>query len=180
MTQEHRIRELLARLARLDASESWAEELNPAQRAVMDYLARANRFSRSPSHVADFLGSTRGTVSQTLKALSAKGYVSEERSVSDKRVVRFDLTQKGKAVASQSRRLVAGIAGLSATQKADLETILGQTLKALLAQNGGRPFGLCRNCRHFSKTDGRPFCHLLAEPLTVPETDLICHEQESK
>ena len=95
MTQEHRIRELLARLARLDASESWTDDLNPAQRAVMDYLARANRFSRSTSNEADFLGSTRGTDSQTLKALSAKGYVSEERANSDKRVVRYDLTQKG-------------------------------------------------------------------------------------
>jgi predicted transcriptional regulator len=43
--------------------------LNPAQWEALRFLARANRFSRSPAAVADYLASTRGTVSQTLIAL---------------------------------------------------------------------------------------------------------------
>ncbi|MEP2732464.1 MAG: MarR family transcriptional regulator [Ascidiaceihabitans sp.] len=178
MTQELRIRELLTRLARLDATESWSDDVNPAQRSVLDYLTQANRFSRSPSHVADYLGSTRGTVSQTLKSLSAKGYVTERRSSTDKRVVQYQITEKGEALVAQPLRLIGGIEGLDGQQLTSLETTLRQTLRSILDQNDGKPFGLCRDCRHFQKNEGQSFCQLLSEHLTPQETDLICHEQD--
>jgi DNA-binding MarR family transcriptional regulator len=39
-------------------------------------ISRANRFSRTPAAVADYLASTRGTVSRTLASLESKGYLS--------------------------------------------------------------------------------------------------------
>ena len=91
------IRHLLDRLCRLAAAEEWTADLNPSQSAALAYLARANRFSRSPSQVADYLSSTRGTVSQTLKALHRKGYVAEVRSDTDRRSISYDVTRSGLA-----------------------------------------------------------------------------------
>jgi len=71
----HHIRELIERLARVSAADEWADDLNPTQKAALAYLARANQYSRSPSQVAEFLAATRGTVSQTLKALARKGLI---------------------------------------------------------------------------------------------------------
>lgn len=177
MDQTARIPELISRLARLDAGESWAAELNPAQRAALDYLSRANRFSRSPSHVAAYLGSTRGTVSQTLKALAQKGYVEEERCDTDKRVIRFALTARGAEATALPRALADAAAALPPADRTALQAALEQILGRMIAQNGGQPFGLCRACKHFAPDGPGGFCRLLAEPLSPEDTRKICHEQ---
>ena len=64
---------LMDRLSRAMQRAQYAGGLNPAQWEALRYIARANRYSRSPSAVAEYLGATKGTVSQTLKALEHKG-----------------------------------------------------------------------------------------------------------
>jgi DNA-binding MarR family transcriptional regulator len=86
------ISDLIDRLGRLNAAEEWNGPLNPSQFAALSYLARANRFSRAPSHVADYLATTRGTASQTLKALARKELIAESRLEEDKRSIRYDVT----------------------------------------------------------------------------------------
>ncbi|MEM9637687.1 MAG: MarR family transcriptional regulator [Pseudomonadota bacterium] len=175
--QDRLIRELINRLARLDAAAGWEGDLNPSQRAVLDYLGRANRFSRSPSQVAEYLGTTRGTISQTLKSLGQKGYVSEQRSTTDKRAIRFDLTEKGRSECRADRLLSDALAHTSPDLKQALTDGLSDLLTRLVGQNNGKPFGVCKTCRHFSKRPGGGFCNLLSEVLSADETSKICHEQ---
>lgn len=173
------IRELINRLSRLDAASGWDGDLNPTQRAVLTYLGRANRFSRSPSHVAEYLGTTRGTISQSLKSLLQKGYVSEVRSTQDKRAISFSLTTKGDKVAHAGGGLDCIISGLCEEQKQALKTSLMKVLRGLVQQNNGRAFGVCKTCIHFETSRTGGYCKLLSEPLSPEETTLICHEQES-
>jgi len=177
MMQIEQIRSLLNRLARLDAGEGWFDDLNPVQRDALDYLARANRFSRSPSHVADYLQTTRGTMSQTLKALVRKGYLSEKRSTMDKRVVSFTLTDLGQNAVSETNTIDRGLAALSGPDAKNLHKSLAGLLETVLAERGGKSFGICHTCKHFSTKPQGGFCGLLSEPLTELETKQICREQ---
>lgn len=170
------LRDLLHRVARLLASEGWGDDLNPTQRAALAYLVRANRFSRAPSHVADYLAATRGTVSQTLKALRRKGLVEEARSETDRRSVVLEPTEAGRACVGTADALDAALAGLPEAQAAALETGLGDLVSDLLKRRGGRSFGICRTCRHH---EGRPdggHCRLLRVDLAPFETGQLCHE----
>ncbi len=88
-----RLRSLLDRTSRLLQAGHRTGDLNPPQVAALAYLSRANRFSRSPSQVADYLSATRGTVSQTLHALEGKGLIVPVRSDQDRRSLRYDLTE---------------------------------------------------------------------------------------
>lgn len=177
MEQKLRIRELINRIARLDTAQAWEGDLNPTQSAVLEYLDRANRFSRSPSQVADYLGSTRGTISQSLKSLGQKGYVSEQRSQLDKRTISFDLTQKGTDAALASNVIGETIAGMDDEASRGLKVSLETLLVRVLKQNQGRYFGICKNCSHFSAKGRAGYCTLLSEILTQQETNQICHEQ---
>lgn len=177
MTKPQQIRELINRLARLDAAANWDEALNPVQVAALEYLARANRFSRAPSQVADYLGTTRGTMSQTLKALVRKGYVGERRSEIDKRSISFDLTEEGRAVAARRGDLLEAISGLPDAAQAHLSDSLSTLLKRQLRRNNGRQFGICHSCAHHRVTQDGPYCALLSVPLLPQEPDQICHEQ---
>ena len=170
------IRTYIQRLARLDAAEMWDSDLNPAQIAALDYLACANRFSRAPSHVADYLGTTRGTTSQTLKALIRKGYAEEKRSTADRRSITCDLTPKGWQAAARIKSLRATIAGTSATTQKDLQDGLQTVLETALAAHGRRAFGVCARCAYHQTQNGAPFCALLTLPLSPPEAEQICHE----
>lgn len=177
MTQQDHIRDLINRLARMDASEAWVGDLNPSQRSVLDYLSRANRFSRNPSQVADYLGSTRGTVSQTLKSLGKKGYVVEARSDTDKRAIKIDLTIKGRNAILLPNSLALGLGGLPPIERGNLIEALSNLLSGLLRQNDRKPFGICQSCVHFSPRGKNGFCTLLSETLTEREITKICHEQ---
>jgi DNA-binding MarR family transcriptional regulator len=167
--------ELIARLERLARDA----ELNPAQWDALRYLARANRFSRTPAALAEYLGSTRGTVSQTVIALESKGLLAKRPSARDGRSVDLSLTEAG-------RRMLTGdpldaLAGDLArgTDVSALAELLAAGLRAALAQRGGKPFGACRTCRHF-RADGKaaPYrCGLLDEPLSADDAELICVEQ---
>ncbi len=172
------LRPLLDRLFRLSAADAWLGDLTPTQMAALDYLSRANRFSRAPSQVADFLGATRGTVSQTLKTLERKGLVAEHKSKEDKRRIRYDITSSGQTALNGVSQLGSALAELDADQQQALITGLHALLHQLVQTRGSRPFGLCRDCRyHDPSTPQGAFCRLLEVRLEAGEAAQICHEQ---
>jgi DNA-binding MarR family transcriptional regulator len=177
METKDQIRALITRLARLDGVGGWTQDLNPAQRTALEYLTRANRFSRSPSQVADFLGTTRGTASQTLKALMRKGLVREETSDTDKRSISYRVSDAGLARLNEPTLLDRSLDGISQ----DALPVLTETLRALLAAaaslNGAKPFGICDTCRYFRPRNEGGHCGLLKLALLQHETKQICHEQ---
>jgi DNA-binding MarR family transcriptional regulator len=173
------IRQLLDRLCRLAAAEEWTADLNPSQRAALAYLARANRFSRAPSQVAEHLSSTRGTISQTLKALHRKGYVAETRSETDRRSISYDVTKAGLEALRKAALFEEPLARYSARELADLSDSLKLLLHRVLQTRGNRPFGICRECIHHRIRQDTRYCDLLDVKLRETEAEEICFEQVS-
>ena len=179
MTDKLHVRDLINRLARLDSARGWAGNLNPTQLSMLGYLAQANRFSRSPSHVAEYLGTTRGTATQSLKSLLQKGYLTELRSEVDKRVISYELTKTGQLVARTPAPLQTALASLGHEERQVLQRILNSLLLDIITRNKGREFGFCRDCIHHQNRDGAPYCALLTLALTPDEAGQICHEHVS-
>jgi DNA-binding MarR family transcriptional regulator len=176
---------LIDRLERLARSGEQVGDLNPAQWEALRYLARANRFSRTPAALADYLAATRGTVSRTLASLEEKGYVERAASARDGRSVEFALSANGERALKRDPLLalakdIEQAAGAALPEFLDS---LRQTLRRAIARNGGRAFGACYTCRHF-RADVRPtartphHCALLDEPLSEADSRAICAEQE--
>ncbi|GAA0775229.1 MarR family transcriptional regulator [Roseibium denhamense] len=172
----HRISELVDRLCRLNAADEWNGPLNPSQLAALNYLSKANRFSRAPSHVADYLATTRGTASQTLKALARKQLIGETRAENDRRSIRYDVTAEGQALLTTPPPLSPAIDGLTEDTATALADALSALVTSALQKRGGRSFGVCKTCRHHRNSGPEGFCALLEIPLRPPETEQICHE----
>jgi DNA-binding MarR family transcriptional regulator len=173
MNLDFQISTVLDRLSRVQAALRRAEGLTDAQVAVLGYLAQANRFSRSPSAVADYLATTRGTASQTLKSLAEKGLMQEHALPEDKRLRRYDLTETGQQLAN---RFAATQPYGPPDQAANLLAALRSVLRTSLTALGGRSFGLCRSCAHHHSQDGSPYCALLALPLAPHEAEQLCQD----
>lgn len=174
--------ELLDRMGRLISSKAHTSGLLPVHWETLRYLQRANRFSRTSAALTAFLGSTKGTVSQTVKALEGKGLVSNESDPKDRRKNVLALTTLAEQLLSSDPLLdlVETIEALPGSQRAGLNAGLRRLLTTQLTKQGRRPFGMCRDCAHFSAehSAGAPhYCLLLKEPLTASDSKAICQEQ---
>lgn len=179
---------LLERLGTLLGSElrqtAAREDLKEVQLQALHYLASCNRYSNTPAGVTEFLALTKGTVSQTLRALESKGLVEKRADAEDARVVRLRLTRHGKATAKRTfplpvARELAEELGKSGTASAEAE--LRGVLTALQRARDHRSFGVCRTCAHFRK-DGKDSyrCGLTGETLLIDETSLLCREHQPR
>ncbi len=176
-----RIASLLERLSRLIANDGKHRRLKPVQWEVLRYLSRANRFSRTPTALTTFLGSTKGTVSQTLITLERNGWLAKRRGVEDKRSVSLELTAAGRELLDEDplEGLQRAASHLDGDQQAVLEIALQRILEERLVATAGKTFGICRTCRFFEahSPDGDPHrCALLKVSLGVPDAAQICAE----
>ena len=176
--------ELLTRFSRIIAADGYDRGLQPVQWQALMYLRSANRFSRTPKALTAWLGQTKGSVSQTLAALEKKQLVTRQTDAADQRVVRLELTAAAIDLVAGPRPGLAAqmLDHLSAAQRGPFVTLVEQMLRTELARSGGRPFGRCRDCRHFdpgSPTAAQRRCRLLDVPLSETDSGLICIEQEA-
>jgi len=183
MEKKHDIPVLLERLARVLHNDAYRDGLKPTQWEALRYLARANRFSRSPGAVTAYLGMTKGTVSQTLNALERKALIKKTSDPTDRRNIHIEITAMGRKALRHDpvASLSFAIGQLSRADKAFLSDKLEFVLLTMLRERGGRPFGACKTCRYFKRRapKGKPhYCSLLQEPRSDADDEAICVEQE--
>ena len=144
------IAELILHLGRIASGEGLVKELTPTQWTALRYLARANRFSRTPSAFAAFHGTTRGTASQTIKNLETQGYLTRLRSEADRRSTRLDLTDKARAVLVNDpfEAVVRAADALPPGVRGHFADALQRMLGQVASERGKPPFGTCVSCKH--------------------------------
>lgn len=154
--------------------------LQPVHFQVLNYLSRCNKFSDTPAAVANFLGMTRGTVSQSLIILEKKGFVLKTQDTIDKRVVHLRLLPEGEAILKEARPSdlfdnATSILNGSDNPPSDAN-VFQQALTALQKANQSQSFGVCKTCRNFRETETGFFCQLTQEKLSTVDSEQICQE----
>lgn len=179
------LQDRLERICSLLRSESRAEGaalgLQPVQLEALHYLALCNRYSDTPQAVADYLGSTKGTVSQTLNVLERKGLISKKQDIRDKRVLHLSVTATGRHILKKNlpAPYLQRVCTLMPEDRVNaLGEGLTQLLQTLQRANGLKSFGQCRSCRFNRVREDGYFCALTEEPLSKRDTELICREHE--
>lgn len=181
-----RLYALLERLGNLLRTEERAaglpHGLQPVHLQALRYLQSCNRYSNTPAALTEYLGLTKGTVSQTLLVLEEKGLLRKEADAEDRRVVHLKLTEAGRAVLKEAlppdlfKRALAGLPGGGEA----LEDALTGLLRALQTANAQKSFGACATCKHFQREGaGRFRCGLTREPLSREDSLLLCREHEA-
>lgn len=153
--------------------------LQPVQFDALNYLAICNRYSDTPLAVTDYLGLTKGTVSQTLKVLESKGLIRKEKDPEDKRLVHLKLTEEGQAYIDKSTPPADFVAALDEQTKGARSVLLLQLRNVLSAYResvGQSGFGVCRNCQHNLVVGGSFVCGLTKDILSHQDVELICRE----
>lgn len=174
----------LERLSRVMRAREHEHGLNPAQWQALRYLSRANRFSNSPGALTQYLGATKGTVSQTLMALERKGFIAKSARSGTHGTLSLSLTPKGEAALARDPWAALGIAAdaLGGKTRRRLHRGLSELLAHELRRAGLASFGTCASCRYFreggraDESGGPHLCMLFEEALTADDADRICIE----
>lgn len=175
--------ERLSNLLRTDSRRKGKEYgLQPIQVEALHYLTVCNRFSDTPMAVTEYLGQTKGTVSQTLKVLEKKGYLRKEADTHDKRVTHLKVTDSGVQLIQSiipTQLFVNASETLSDKTQTDIDKALKQLLLAMITANQMKSFGVCHSCRHNEqKVEGNYYCKLVKTPLSKTDITLICREHQ--
>jgi len=182
MPERAKIVELVARLSRIAHSLQFVEGLNPAQWEALRYVARANRNSRSPSKLADFMGSTKGTVSQTLKALEAKGLIERCRKPGNRRAVQITVTLAGRTLLAKDplSQIHEALAPCSSADRVRVAESIEQLLGAIQKHGKIPEFGPCLDCTFYKPEACKETnsigcrCGVSGELFSSLELDKIC------
>ena len=160
------------------------EGLQPVHLEAMLFLNQANRFSNTPQSLAEFLGLTKGTVSQSLLLLDRRGLIERYEDEVDRRVVRLRLSQQGEEMLEEMQPASmwqSATRNISANRIRNGVSALRETLYMLQNHNGARTFGVCNTCIYCQRKSQRTHhCALFAERLSGPETRLVCREHVPK
>lgn len=183
-TQHIPLLDLVEGLGRLAAGErrrhAVAAGLQPVHMQALEYLRRCNRYSNTPQALADYLGLTKGTVSQSLQLLERKGLIARLPDDVDRRVLRLALTGAGETMigaAGEPAEWPAALAALSAEAAVSATATLARLLETMQQRRGGQSFGTCYSCRHFRHEGAAAFrCGLTGEPLDANDSRRICRE----
>jgi len=147
---------------------------------VLEYLSQCNKYSDTPAAITNYLGMTRGTVSQSLILLEKRELIDKRQDQIDKRVSHIQLLKKGFNTLNKAKP--TGLFQKAAKILENQSSITGgeelfvKALTALQKANNSNSFGICRTCKNFTKISTGFFCELTQEKLSKSDSNKICQE----
>lgn len=145
---------------------------------AMIYLSEANRFSNTPQALAEYLGLTKGTVSQSLMLLDRNNLIERYQDEDDRRVVRLRLSYEGEEWLRNSglhELWKSATRDLSANRIRTVVSALRDTLFRIQDEAGSSNFGTCETCEHWGRRSARSYhCEWFGERLNLAESRLLC------
>ncbi|WP_311740623.1 MarR family winged helix-turn-helix transcriptional regulator [Bradyrhizobium huanghuaihaiense] len=174
------ILKLLVRSADTWNFEGSLSGLSDREWMALRYLARANRFSRTPSALASFLGTTRSAASQVAAALQSKGLMVRKPIAEDKRSIALCLTGEGERFLKRDpmNALRDRLVALDVADRSRLHDALRRVLLGLDVGKRRHHADICTECmfliergegkdRHFR-------CQFFRKAIAQKDTTLLC------
>ena len=181
----------LERLTGLVRNQAWRDgsdaSLHPAQRALLAVLASEGESMRAGA-LAARLGVSAASISDSIRAVEAKGWIERAQDPDDARARRLSLTNTGADLIAGIQRTDGGLAQLSQTLTDQDAAALLRIVQLLIhqAQAQGLASGIrtCLGCAYFrpyanAKVDAEHphVCAYVGAPFGDAELRADCAEQ---
>lgn len=181
----------LERLTGLVRNQAWRDSgdvsLHPAQRALLAALASEGESLR-PGELAARLGVSAASISDSIRAIEAKGWVERAQDPDDARARRLSLTSTGADLIAGVQRADGGLGqllqSLSDQDSAALLRIVQLLIHQAQAQGLASGIRTCLGCAYFrpyanaADDAGQPhFCAYVDAPFGDAELRTDCAEQ---
>lgn len=137
---------------------------------ILVYLSRCNKYSDTTQALSEYLGQTKGSISQSLKFLEDNRFIGREQDLNDKRIFHLIILNKGLEIINNFDKLF----------KIDINpNIVSDIVKLLQKNNGLKSFGICSTCKFNREINNITFfCRLTNEELSLSDIQKQCREHE--
>ncbi len=156
--------------------------LQPVQQEALYYLSICNKYSDTTLAVTEYLGLTKGTVSQSLKVLENKSLIIRNKDNSDKRITHLHVTETGRKFLVDTcppKKFKEAIDQLPCESQKQTANLTTELLRSYQKVTKRTTFGACHNCQLNKKTTDGSICGLTQESLSHIDTQKICREYVS-
>lgn len=175
----------------VQSAGSWLFEgsrsgLSDREWMALRFLALANRFSKTPTALADFLGTTRSAASQIAAVLLEKGLVVRKPSTDDKRSITLCITREAEKFLERDpiNALRDQLVALDVSDRSRLRDTLRRVLVGLDVAERRHHTDVCNQCMFLIENGGgkdRHFkCRLFRKAMAERETTLLCTYFEAR
>jgi len=190
--QAHRAESLSARIALTliengmaaqanKTSAARSEGLPTLQASLLIHLHTFNGNGSTVGVLADMMQLTPPTISDSMKALVRKGFLTRQKSEKDGRVAYFHLTKKGNVLADRLQLwadpIEESINGLTRKQQLDLLGALTRVLRDQVDAGFAPAEAMCVSCGYFktvSEDGHRFYCEKRDELISLEELCTDC------
>jgi len=176
----------------MNDTEIWLERLNSLYKSqmrhaacdegiqlvhieILQYLSICNRYSNTAQALSEYLGQTKGSISQSLRVMESMGHIQRKPCMNDKRVVRLFITEGGRDCL---QRVSHGMS-LDFDDAPSVVELVKSLLARWQAQSSQKGFGQCQSCRYNVDLGNSEFeCGLTKELLSNTDVKKICREHD--
>ncbi|OCP19551.1 MULTISPECIES: MarR family winged helix-turn-helix transcriptional regulator [unclassified Ensifer] len=152
-----RIGDGFARIATAMRTEAWTAAdvigLNPTQLQILIFLVGRSKTGMRVKQIAAYLGVSQPTATDSINALTRKGFVEKLADPSDARAVAVAATIEGEAAVRRAGMIASAtddaFASLSALEQEDLLLHLVKIIRTLQLSGAIPEQRMCVNCRYF-------------------------------
>ena len=157
--------------------------LSPLQIQILLFIATHPQEIAKVTYLANEFNMSKATISDAVKTLLTKDYLTKQNDPSDQRSFSLLLTKTGKQIAqsvdSSYQPILKSLAAIDNQTKTDLYSQI-MALIAKLNQSGiALGQRMCFNCAHYqAKTDQQFYCNFLDQLLDQAKLRIDCEEHE--
>lgn len=167
-------------------NESKQYGLSPIQIQILVFLLNHSEEKRKISYLAREFDMTKATVSDSVRVLYEKSYITKETETNDFRSFTLHLTAEGKKIAERTSFFVSKIENsvdkLGQSEKENLLLNLITIIESLHHSGVISVQRMCFSCSHYlpGHSGNKHFCQLLNKKLNDSELQIDCPEFELK
>jgi DNA-binding MarR family transcriptional regulator len=164
-------------------NESKEHSLSPIQIKILIFLLNHSPEKRKVGYLANEFNMTKATISDTIKTLTHKKFITKQYEASDSRSYIIHLTESGKEIAQVTSMFSKKIHDPIDHLTPDNKKILLENLLLVIGQLNRSGIitiqRMCATC-HYYEHDGKEqhFCRLLNQSLKITDLRIDCPEHK--
>lgn len=156
--------------------------LSPIQIQLLIFIRYHSEDKATVSYLSQEFKLSKPTISETVKILEQKKYITKIEDKTDTRSYRIQVTELGKNIVSQTESFITPLTEIVTDTNLDEKLVIWKSITEIISRlNDLKIISVqrnCLNCQHYLNNGTHSFCNLLNQHLSPENMRIDCMEFE--
>jgi DNA-binding MarR family transcriptional regulator len=155
-------------------------QLSPIQIQLLIFIGYHDKDKSTISHLAKEFNLSKPTISDTIKLLEQKLYITKNFDKNDSRSYTINLTSTGKRIVLETENFIDPLTEIIKNSASNKKLILWESITNIIKQLNELEIisvqRTCLKCKFYSKKNNQAFCSLLNQNLKIEDIRIDCSD----